>query len=74
VGEPRSLPIYQLLSDMPDPDEPAWMLEYSKKEKIRQLSQKRRELEARLQRVRADEERRRKAAERTVKRVVSDNR
>ncbi|EED14137.1 DNA helicase, putative [Talaromyces stipitatus ATCC 10500] len=46
-----------------DDDEPDWMLEYSKKERTQALTQKWRELEERLARIRKEEERRKKLAQ-----------
>jgi chromosome transmission fidelity protein 1 len=46
-----------------DDDEPEWMLEYAKKERTQALTQKWRELEERLARIRKEEERRRKLAQ-----------
>ncbi|KAE8548041.1 hypothetical protein EYB25_009834 [Talaromyces marneffei] len=46
-----------------DDGEPEWMVEYAKKERTQALTQKWRELEARLARIRKEEERRRKLAQ-----------
>ncbi|KAL1962787.1 hypothetical protein VTN77DRAFT_9156 [Rasamsonia byssochlamydoides] len=57
-------------------DEPDWMLEYSRKEKTRVLTEKWKDLEGRLARVRAEEERRRKASgnqERPKKKMKLDS-
>lgn len=46
-----------------DDDEPEWMIEYAKKERTQALTQKWRELEERLARIRKEEERRMKLAQ-----------
>lgn len=56
-----------------DDDEPEWMVEYAKKERTQALTQKWRELEERLARIRKEEERRRAPGQnpnRPIKRQV----
>lgn len=46
-----------------DDGEPEWMLEFAKRESSRAISEKRKELEARLAKTKQDEERQRRALE-----------
>lgn len=46
-----------------DDDEPEWMVEFAKKESRRAISEKRREFEARLARIKEEEEQRLKLAQ-----------
>lgn len=48
-----------------DDDEPEWMVEFARKERTQALTQKWRELEERLARIRKEEERRRRLAHNT---------